>query len=83
MRRGGGELKLGSRSRPLDAWDFELDSEEWENKYLQSSLVFRPLEYERVYLPLYQVADTPFHIQGDDLAKMQLTQKPREYITRI
>ena len=23
------------------------------------------LEYERVYLPLYKVADTPFHIQGD------------------
>ena len=25
----------------------------------------RPLGYERVYLPLYKVADTPFHIQGD------------------
>ena len=23
--------------------------------------------YERVYLPLSKVADTPFHIQGDDL----------------
>ena len=23
--------------------------------------------YERVYLPLGKVADTPFHIQGDDL----------------
>ena len=22
---------------------------------------------ERVYLPLYKVADTPFHIQGDKL----------------
>ena len=29
--------------------------------------IFRPLGYERVYLPLYKVADTPFHIQGDDL----------------
>ena len=28
---------------------------------------FRPLGYERVYLPLCKVADTPFHIQGDDL----------------
>ena len=27
----------------------------------------RPLGYERVYLPLYKVADTPFHIQGDDI----------------
>ena len=28
---------------------------------------FRPLGYERVSLPLCEVADTPFHIQGDDL----------------
>ena len=28
---------------------------------------FRPLGYERVYLPLCKVADTPFYIQGDDL----------------
>ena len=27
----------------------------------------RPLGYERVYLPLSKVADTPFHIQGDDV----------------
>ena len=26
--------------------------------------IYRPLGYERVYLPLCQVADTPFHIQG-------------------
>ena len=25
------------------------------------------LAYERVYLPLHKVADTPFHIQGDEL----------------
>ena len=25
---------------------------------------FLTLEYERVYLPIYKVADTPFHIQG-------------------
>ena len=29
--------------------------------------VFRPFGYERVYLPLSKVADTPFHIKGDDL----------------
>ena len=27
----------------------------------------RPLGYERVYLPLDEVAGTPFHIQGDEL----------------
>ena len=27
-------------------------------------LKYRPLGYERVYLPLCKVADTPFHIQG-------------------
>ena len=30
-------------------------------------IFYRPLGYERVYLPLFQVADTPFHIQGDDI----------------
>ena len=25
------------------------------------------LGYEKVYLPIYKVADTPFHIQKDDL----------------
>ena len=33
-------------------------------------IIYRPLWYERVYLPLYKVADTPFHIQGDDIALM-------------
>ena len=33
--------------------------------------IYRPLGYERVYLLLGKVADTPFHIQGypDDIAK--------------
>ena len=30
---------------------------------------YRPLGYERVDLPLCRVADTPFHIQGDDMLK--------------
>ena len=30
--------------------------------------IFRPLVYERVYLSLYEVVDTPFHIQRDDLS---------------
>ena len=29
--------------------------------------IYRPLGYERVYLPLYKVADTPFNIQGGDI----------------
>ena len=33
----------------------------------ESDLIIRPLGYERVYLSLYKVADTPFHIQGDEL----------------
>ena len=27
---------------------------------------YRPLGYERVYLPLCEVADTPFRIQGEE-----------------
>ena len=27
------------------------------------------LGYERVYLPLYKVADTPFHIQEDNMTE--------------
>ena len=30
--------------------------------------IYRHLGYERVHLPLYKVADTPFHIQGDDVS---------------
>ena len=29
--------------------------------------LYRHLGYERVYLPLPEVADTPFYIQGDDM----------------
>ena len=29
----------------------------------------RHLGYERVYLPLHEVADAPFHIQGDVMAE--------------
>ena len=30
--------------------------------------IYRPLGYERVYLQFHKVADTPFHIQGDDMS---------------
>ena len=29
--------------------------------------IIRPLGFKRVHLPLYKVAYTPFHIQGDDI----------------
>ena len=29
--------------------------------------IIRPLGYDRVYVLLWKVADTPFHIQGDEL----------------
>ena len=35
--------------------------------------LYRPLGYERVYLPLFKVADTPFHIQGDELYSFLLS----------
>ena len=33
--------------------------------------VYCPLGYERVHLPLHEVADTPFHIQGNDYVNTQ------------
>ena len=37
-------------------------------KLLFCCTVIYPIGYERVYLPLYKVADTPFHIQGDRMS---------------
>ena len=33
-------------------------------QYISPTLTYRSLGYERVYLPPYKVADTPFHVQG-------------------
>ena len=30
-------------------------------------IIHHPFEYERFYLPLYEVADTTFNIQGDKM----------------
>ena len=35
---------------------------------MSKETTIRPLGYERVYLQLFNVADTPFHIQGDELS---------------
>ena len=37
-------------------------------------VLYRPLGYERVYLPPREVTDTPFHIQGDDIFRLKLAQ---------
>ena len=42
-----------------------------------TTVIYRPLGYERVYLPLYKVADTPFHIQGDDIYTVYTMLKTR------
>ena len=34
---------------------------------IKTSTQIRPLGYERVFLPLCKVADTPFHIQEHDI----------------
>ena len=34
---------------------------------LSGVYIYRPLGHERVFLPLCKVADTPFHIQGDNI----------------
>ena len=43
-------------------------------------LIHRPLGYERVYLPLYKVADTPFHIQRDDIIHVHQSSNIFEYM---
>ena len=35
--------------------------------FVKAEGICRPLEYERVYLPLCKVADIPLYIQGDEL----------------
>ena len=35
----------------------------------------RPIGYERVHLPLYKVADAPFHIQEDDVCGLMQTEQ--------
>ena len=37
-----------------------------DDLWMQTNSIYSPLGYERVHLLLYQVADAPFYIQGDD-----------------
>ena len=45
--------------------EFQINKTCMESNQCQKSRG-HPLTYERVYLPLCKVADTPFHIQGDE-----------------
>ena len=51
-----------------DSWYKHAKQLTFLNKmWLQIFQVYHPLIYERVYLPLYTVADTPFHTQAYDM----------------
>ena len=39
-----------------------IKTSKWRELLDISVYIYRPLGYERVYLPLYKVANTPFHI---------------------
>ena len=43
-------------------------------------VMYRPLGYERVYLPLHKVTDTPFHIQGGMTATLHVISKEEIYV---
>ena len=45
--------------------------DEWRTQAKIGFPTNRPLGYERVYLPLHEVADTPFHIQEDEMCSRQ------------
>ena len=47
-------------------------SSPWIWKGASATLHYRPLGYERVYLPLCKVADAPFHTQGDVFRRVLL-----------
>ena len=61
----GGDWRNLTKADLIKAIQERLDSNPLRGQYILSS--FRPLGHERVYLPLYKVADTPYYIQGDDL----------------
>ena len=44
-------------------------------QFVKRLVMYRFLGYERVYLPLYKVADTPFHIQGDGMSFYSFSHK--------
>ena len=48
-------------------------------RYLDNLRTYHSLEFERVYLSLHEVADTPFHIQEDDIYIR--SKKKQDYLT--
>ena len=69
--------RVGERHRPAQVFDpAHLSNPHWwfVQFWLSEAvcdqrhvIALRPVGYERVYLPLREVTDTPFHIQGDVL----------------
>ena len=53
----------------------------WDSDPLSFTSSSRPLGYERVYLPLYKGAYTPFHIQGDAMLTCFVLFLPRSLMT--
>ena len=47
------------------------------------TIMSTPLGYERVYVPLYKVADTPFHIQGADFYLYSLLHRPTYFTIHV
>ena len=45
--------------------------------------ILRTIGYEKVYLPLCEVADTPFQIQGDDMSMLMLNRHISIFVTYI
>ena len=45
-----------------------------------SDAIIRPLGYERVYLPLCKLADTPFHIQREDILVQKVIHRNKQEI---
>ena len=45
--------------------------------------ILRPIGYEKVYLPLCEVADTPFQIQGVDMSMFMLNRHISIFVTYI
>ena len=47
--------------------DLHLCDDAAPGKLSSNKQIYHPIGYEKVYLPLCKVADTPFHIQGDEM----------------
>ena len=58
------DIRFKSKTFCFHYWE---SLEQLKHQALMEMAIFRPFWYERVYLPPHKVADTPFHIKGDDV----------------